>query len=111
MAVAGAPGNEDDLDSGGFLIEDITTGVFASGFGHLADGRRFAFHVDRDAHRGVLVVEVYRPRRSGHVPLPEDVVATARRNLADVDTGDARSLAAAVRDAIATAEPVARTDR
>ena len=38
--------------------------------GRLGDGRSFSFHV----HRGQLVVEVYRPRLSALVPLPEDVV-------------------------------------
>lgn len=111
MAVSGTPGDDGVPEDDDFVVEDISTGVFASGFGHLSDGRRFAFHVDREANRGILAVEVFRPRRSGAVPLPEDVIATARRSLADVDTDDPRSLAAAVRDAIATAEPVARNER
>jgi len=85
-----------------FFVEDLITGLFASGFGRLGDGRSFSFHV----HRGQLLVEVYRPRRAMPVPLPEDVVATASRGLADVDVDDARSLSAAVRDAVATASPV-----
>jgi uncharacterized protein YbjT (DUF2867 family) len=47
---------------------------------------------------------VYRPQLKGPVPQPEDVVATARRNVVDVDITDERSLAAAVRDAVARAE-------
>lgn len=85
-----------------FVIEDLATGLFASGFGRVGDGRSFSFHV----HRGQLVVEVYRPRLSGPVPMPEDVVATAVRGLCDLDVDDARSLAAAVRDAVAMAVPV-----
>lgn len=85
-----------------FVVEDLITGLFASGFGRLGDGRSFSFHV----HRQQLVVEVYRPRRAVPVPLPEDVVATATRVLAGVDVDDARSLSAAVRDAVAAAEPV-----
>lgn len=85
-----------------FVVEDLTTGVFASGFGRLGDGRRFSFHV----HRAQLVVEVYRPRLAGLVPLPEDVVATAVRSLGDLDVDDARSLSAAVRDTVASAVPV-----
>jgi len=54
--------------------------------------------------RDELLVEVYRPRLKGLVPQPEDVVATARRNVVDVDISDERSLGAAVRDAIALAE-------
>lgn len=85
-----------------FVVEDLSTGVFASGFGRLGDGRSFSFHVNR----GHLVVEIYRPRLAGPVPVPEDVVATSSRGLGDVDVDDARSLAAAVRDAVAAAEPV-----
>lgn len=85
-----------------FVVEDIITGFFASGFGRLGDGRSFSFHV----HRGQLVVEVYRPRRAVPVPLPEDVVSVATRGLAGVDVDDARSLSAAVRDAVAGAAPV-----
>jgi hypothetical protein len=85
-----------------FVVEDITTGVFANGFGHLGDGRAFAFHL----HRGKLAVEVYRARLGGPVPMPEDVVAAASRNLNDLDIDDERSLAAAVRDAIAQSVPV-----
>ncbi len=85
-----------------FVVEDMITGLFASGFGSLRDGRGFSFHV----HRGQLVVEVYRPRRAIPVPMPEDVVAVATRGLAGVDVDDARSLSAAVRDAVAGAAPV-----
>lgn len=85
-----------------FVVEDIITGSFASGFGRLGDGRSFSFHV----HHGQLIVEVYRPRRAVPVPLPEDVIATATRSLAGVDVDDARSLSAAVRDAVADAAPV-----
>ena len=85
-----------------FVVEDLITGMFASGFGRLGDGRSFSFHV----HRGQLVVEVYRPRRAVPVPLPEDVVAAETRELTGVDVDDARSLSAAVRDAVAAAAPV-----
>lgn len=90
-----------------FVIEDMWTGVFparafASGFGHVGDGRSFAFRVERRW----LLVEVYRPRLSGPVPQPEDVIATSRRSVVDIDITDERSLAAAVRDSVAVAEPV-----
>ena len=49
---------------------------------------------------------MYRPRLSGPVPQREDVVATARRSVVDVDITDERSLAAAVRDAVANIEAV-----
>ena len=90
-----------------FAIEDISTGVHASGFGQVGDGRSFSFHVERHA----LVVEVYRPRLSGPVPQAEDVVAVATRKLTDIDVTDERSLAAAVRDAVAAAQPVPRNAR
>ena len=97
MTLAAAP-----LSRGAeFVIEDLNTGVFASGFGRLGDGRSFSFHV----HRAKLVVEVYRPRLAGLVPLPEDVVAIGGRSLGDVDVDDARSLSAAVRDTVAIAAP------
>jgi hypothetical protein len=90
-----------------FAIEDMWMGVFsakvlASGFGQVGDGRSFAFRIEGQS----LLVEVYRPRLSGPVPQPEDVVATARRSVVDIDVADERSLAAAVRDAVALAEPV-----
>jgi hypothetical protein len=93
-----------DAASGEFTIEVISTGVYASGFGDLGDGRCFAFHTDRQS----LVVEVYRPRLTGPVPQAEDVVATARRTLTDIDVTDERSIAATVRDTVAAAQPVHR---
>jgi hypothetical protein len=93
------------FSAGEFAIEDMWLGVFsakilASGFGQVGDGRSFAFCIEGQN----LLVEVYRPRLKGPVPQPEDVVATARRNVVDVDIADERSLAAAVRDAVALAE-------
>jgi hypothetical protein len=88
-----------------FAIEDLWVGVFgakvlASGFGQVADGRSFAFRIEGPS----LLVEVYRPRLSGPVPQPEDIVATLRCSVVDVDVTDERSLTAAVRDAVALAE-------
>jgi hypothetical protein len=96
-----------DLGNHQFAIEDINTGVHASGFGQVGDGRSFSFHLEKQT----LVVEVYRPRLSGPVPLAEDVVALARRKLIDIDLADERSLSAAVRDTVAAAQPVQRTAR
>ena len=89
---------------GEFAVEDISTGIFASGYGQVGDGRSFSFHIE---HRS-LVVEVYRPRLLGPVPQAEDVVARAARSLVDIDLTDERSLTAAVRDSIAHALPVSR---
>jgi len=96
-----------DLVNQEFAIEDITTGVHASGFGQVGDGRSFSFHIEKQ----MLVVEIYRPRLSGPVPQAEDVVAVASRRLTDIDLTDERSVAAAVRDAVAAAQPVTRTAR
>jgi hypothetical protein len=96
-----------DVASQEFATEDITTGVHASGFGQVGDGRSFSFHVEKL----MLVIEVYRPRISGPVPQAEDVVAVASRTLTDIDLTDERSVSAAVRDAVAAAEPVTRTAR
>ncbi|MDI3313869.1 MAG: hypothetical protein QJR12_06155 [Mycobacterium sp.] len=92
-----------------FAIEDLwievfSGGVCASGFGAVGDGRCFAFRVERRR----LEVEIYRPRLTGPVPQPEDVVAKSSRTLIHVDLIDERSLIAAVRDAVAVAEPVPR---
>ncbi len=88
-----------------FAVEDISTGLHASGFGRLDEGRSFSFHVERQ----LLIVEIYRPRLAGPVPQAEDVVATATRKATDIDLFDERSLVAAVRDAVANAHPAPRT--
>jgi hypothetical protein len=90
-----------------FAIEDIWTGIHASGFGQVGDGRSFSFHTEKQ----MLVVEVYRPRVNGPVPQAEDVVAMATRKLTDIDLTDERSLSATVRDAVADAQPVPRPGR
>ena len=98
-----------DRELGGqeFAIEDISTGMHASGFGQVGDGRSFSFHVERQS----LLIEVYHPRLSGPVPQQEDVVAVATRKLTDIDLSDERSIAAVVRDAVAAAQPVPRPNR
>jgi hypothetical protein len=90
-----------------FAIEDISTGVHASGFGQAGGGRTFAFHIEGQR----LIVEIYRPRLAGPVPQPEDIVATASRRLNGIDVFDERSLSAAVRDAVAEVEPEPRAAR
>lgn len=87
-----------------FAVEDMSTGIFASGYGQVGDGRSFSFHIEN----GSLVVEVYRPRLSGPVPQADEVVATAVRSLVDIDLTDERSLSAAVRDSVAHAVPASR---
>jgi hypothetical protein len=90
-----------------FTIEDMSTGMYASGFGRVGDGRAFSFRLERQ----VLMVEVYRPRLAGPVPQEEDVVAVASHSVANIDVNDERSLAAAVRDTVADAQQVPRTGR
>src|SRR5690625_225578 len=80
-----------------FLIEEIWTGAFASGFGEVGDGRSFSFHIENQ----LLVVDIYRPRLDCPVPHDEDVVARSSRNLFDIDVADELSLTAAVRDQVA----------
>jgi len=98
---------DSDVSGREFAVEDITTGIHASGFGQLGDGRSFSFHVERQE----LVIEIYRPRLRGPVPQAEDVVATATRKFTDIDMTDERSVIAAVRDAVAEAHPVPRSGR
>src|ERR1700746_3085355 len=87
-----------------FAVEDLSTGIFASGYGQVGDGRSFSFHIE---HRS-LIVEIYRPRLAGPVPQADEVVATAVRSLVDIDLTDERSLTAAVRGSVAHAVPVTR---
>lgn len=96
-----------ELGNQEFVIEDIWTGVHASGFGQVGDGRTFSFRIEKQ----MLLVELYRPRVRGPVPQAEDVVAVATRKLTDIDLTDERSVAAAVRDAVADAQPVPRASR
>lgn len=96
-----------DLTDGEFGLEVVSTGMNASGFGRVGDGRSFSFRVARQH----LSVELYRPRLSGPVPQAEDVVATGTRRLTHVDVADERSLAAVVRDAVNDAQPVPRPTR
>ncbi|MGP4054300.1 hypothetical protein ACTWP6_05670 [Mycobacterium sp. 4D054] len=102
---------DSDVTGRGFTVEVITTGVHASGFGELGDGRSFAFCASHSDRQVTLVVEVYRPRLRNPVPQAEDVVAVATRKLTDIDMTDERSVIAAVRDAVADAQPVNRNGR
>lgn len=89
---------EPETDQQPFLIEHLNTGVHASGFGHLGDGRSFAFGIQRPN----LIVAVYRAGHNDPVPHTEDLQAVVRRPLRGIDLDDERSLAAAVRDAVPT---------
>jgi hypothetical protein len=86
----------------GFVVEDVTEGPFAHGYGVTGDGRSFAFRT----LRSILTLEIYRPDLDTAVPAPEDVVAVAVARVTDIDLDDARSVIALVRDLIPAAEPV-----
>lgn len=53
------------LECSEFLVEEIWTGAFASGFGQVGDGRSFSFRIEQQ----LLVVDVYRPLLECPVPM------------------------------------------
>jgi hypothetical protein len=73
-----------------FELSELTTGAHAHGFGHVGDGREFAFRV----RSNLAVVEIYKADAAEAFPLPEDVEATAQRPVTDVDLTDERGLLA-----------------
>lgn len=83
-----------------FEMTELTTGSHAHGFGHVGDGREFAFRV----RSNLALVEIYRAEAEEVFPLPEDVEATAQRSVTDVDLTDERGVQALVRDLVAQAE-------
>ncbi|WP_460724363.1 hypothetical protein [Nocardia heshunensis] len=87
----------------GFIVEDVTVGRYAHGFGMTGDGRSFAFRT----HRTTLRLEIYRADLDAAVPAPEDVDAVALAPVTDIDLDDERSVVALVRDLIPQATPVA----
>ncbi|MFZ2172454.1 MAG: hypothetical protein WAW17_00180 [Rhodococcus sp. (in: high G+C Gram-positive bacteria)] len=89
-------------DSPTFTVEDISVGAHAHGFGMTAAGNSYAFRV----RKSTLYVEVYRADVTSDVPSPEDVVASARRSVRDIDLTDERSIIALVRDAVADPDSV-----
>ncbi|RMI33268.1 hypothetical protein [Nocardia stercoris] len=86
----------------GFVLEDITIGRFAHGFGTAHDGRPFAFRTVGST----LTVEIYRADLDTPVPAATDIVAVATAPVTDIDLDDERSVTALVRDLIPTATPV-----
>ncbi|MFF0813778.1 hypothetical protein ACFYVR_01250 [Rhodococcus sp. NPDC003318] len=87
-----------------FVLEDLTVGTHAHGFGLTEAGQTFAFRV-----RGsTLRVEVYRADLDVDVPERADVVAVGERAVNDLDLDDERSVSAFVRDTLEAAEPVDR---
>lgn len=86
----------------GFVIDDITVGAYAHGFGTTADGHPFTFRTIR----ATLTLEIYRRDLADAVPGPEDVLAVAEATVADIDLDDERSVAALVRDMIPDAATI-----
>ncbi|AXY52303.1 hypothetical protein D092_11330 [Rhodococcus ruber Chol-4] len=95
------PTGSPDPPPDGFVVEYLSPGVHAHGFGRTEEGRPFSFRV----RRATLRVEVYRPAGPSTVPTAADVIARARASVAEIDLGDERSVAAAVRDTVARARP------
>lgn len=85
-----------------FELSELTTGSHAHGFGHVGDGREFAFRV----RSNLALVEIYRAGAEEVFPQPEDVEATAQRTLSEVDLTDERGVRALVRDLVAQASPL-----
>ncbi len=84
-----------------FILEDLTVGPFAHGFGRTAEGLPFAFRTVRST----LTLEIYRGDTATEVPGPEDVVAVAEAAVTDIDLDDARSVRALVHDLVPAALP------
>ncbi|MGQ4615488.1 hypothetical protein [Nocardia sp. R7R-8] len=92
-----------------FVIDDLTVGAYAHGFGTTADGHPFAFRTVR----ATLTLEIYRRDLGDAVPCPQDVLAVAEATVTDIDLDDERSIAALVRDMIpatATIDTAAERD-
>lgn len=89
-------------ESPAFTVEVLTTGIYANGFGEVADGRSFAFRIEGS----LLRLAVYRAFRTELVPDDGDVVAMGARPVTEIDLTDERSIIAAVRDLVASAQPV-----
>ncbi|TQC45361.1 hypothetical protein EEB14_32005 [Rhodococcus sp. WS4] len=79
-----------------FTVEDISVGPHAHGFGRTAEGNSYAFRV----RKSTMYVEVYRADVETEVPAPDDIVASARRSVREIDLTDERSIVAVVRDAV-----------
>lgn len=87
-------------DAPRFVVEQITVGAHANGFGRNADGRQFTFRV----HKSTLYVEIYREGLVEQVPGKSDVIAVVESSITEIDVTDERSIVAAVRDAVTDAD-------
>ncbi|MET0318688.1 MAG: hypothetical protein ABW188_17830 [Rhodococcus fascians] len=83
-----------------FQVEQVSTGAQASGFGSTEDNRPFAFRV----YKRTLYLEIYRADLPSPVPDRSDVTAVAEQSVTEIDLTDERSIVAAVRDAVGSAD-------
>lgn len=98
--LSGRTGTSCDSGDSGFVVEQITVGAHANGFGRNADGRQFTFRV----HKSTLSVEIYREDLLEQVPDKSDVIAVVEQPVTEIDVTDERSIVAAVRDAVTDAD-------
>ncbi|MCZ4275185.1 MAG: hypothetical protein WBG14_06860 [Rhodococcus sp. (in: high G+C Gram-positive bacteria)] len=90
-----------------FTVEQITTGPHASGFGSTDDCRPFSFRV----RKSTLYLELYRADLNTAMPDSSDVTAVSEQSVTEIDLTDERSIVAAVRDAVGTAEELGTGSR
>lgn len=100
-------GSVEVADAPRFVVEQITVGAHANGFGRNADGRQFAFRV----HKSTLYVEIYREDLLEQVPGNSDVVGVVEQSVTEIDLTDERSIVAAVRDAVTDADELSPGSR
>ncbi len=87
-------------DAPRFVVEQITVGAHANGYGRNANRRQFTFRV----HKSTLYVELYREDLLEQVPDKSDVIAVVESSVTEIDVTDERSIVAAVRDAVTDAD-------
>ena len=90
-----------------FTVAQITTGPHASGFGSTDDCRPFSFRV----RKSTLYLELYRADLNTAMPDSSDVTAVSEQSVTEIDLTDERSIVAAVRDAVGTAEELGTGSR
>ncbi len=90
-----------------FTVEHVTTGVHASGFGCAEDGRPFAFRVSKNT----MYLELYRSDFETEIPEGSDVTAVSEHSVTEIDLTDERSIVAAARDAVSSAQELDAVQR
>lgn len=90
-----------------FVVEQVTTGAYASGFGSTEDCRPFAFRV----LGSTLYLEIYRADILAPMPDKSDVTAVCEQSVTEIDLTDERSIVAVVRDAVTGADELASASK